>query len=164
MRAAVARLAIPYPVVVDSELEIWRRVREPRLAGPLPVQPARPAVRLPLRRGGYDETERAIQELLGEERAAVRAGPARGRPRRALAPQSDDVDGPYSGPYEAGAVWAVLDGSGTVTANGRTFAVDPSGLLRARSRILAARPASFELVIGEGVRCHAVCFTPGLAT
>ena len=37
------------------------------------------------------------------------------------------MPGPYSGPYEAGAVWAVLDGAGAVTANGATVAVDGPG-------------------------------------
>ena len=31
--------------------------------------------------GGYDETEAAIQELLGVERPPLRPAPARGRPR-----------------------------------------------------------------------------------
>ena len=48
-------------------------------------------------------------------------------PDAVLAPQSPDVEGPYSGPYEAGGVWAVLDGRGAVTANGATIAVDHPG-------------------------------------
>ena len=77
-----------------------------------------------------------------------------------LSPQSPDVAGPYSGPYEAGAVWAVLEGSGVVVANGR--------------RIEVTHPGAYELVAHDrhtvgvlalelpgSVRCHAVCFTPG---
>jgi hypothetical protein len=56
----------------------------------------------------------------------------------------------------------VLDGHGTVTANGRTFAVDHPGCyqLIAHPRSTAGR---LELTVGEDVRCHAVCFTPGIA-
>jgi len=39
-------------------------------------------------------------------------------PGAMLQPQSQDVEGPYSGPYTAGGVWAVLDGSGTVLVDG----------------------------------------------
>jgi hypothetical protein len=79
-----------------------------------------------------------------------------------LAPQSDDVEGPYSGPYEAGGVWAVLDGRGTVTANGTSRSVDHPGCYE-----LISHPRStagvLNLEVGDGVRCFAVCFTPGLA-
>ena len=83
-------------------------------------------------------------------------------PGALLTPQSEDVAGPYSGPYEAGGVWAVLDGSGTVTANGRVIEVTYPG---AYELIAHERSASgtLELELGAGVRCHAVCFTPGLA-
>ena len=48
---AVARLEIPYPVVVDTDLQIWQDYGNLGLAGALPVQPGGPAVRVPLRRG-----------------------------------------------------------------------------------------------------------------
>jgi hypothetical protein len=60
-------------------------------------------------------------------------------------------------------VWAVLDGHGSVTANGETIAVDHPGAYQ-----LISHPRStageLELTLGEGVSCHAVCFTPGLAS
>src|SRR5205085_4169999 len=108
-------------VVVDTELEIWE------LYGNL-GWPARYLWGLDGHRfeyhygeGGYAETERAIQELLGIDEpmlAPLRPGD---EPGALLAVQSEDVEGPYSGPYEAGAVWAVLDGQGTITANGRAI-------------------------------------------
>ena len=77
--------------------------------------------------GGYEETERAIQELLGIEQPLLDLF----RPEEAsdaqLEPQTDDVEGTYSGPYRAGGVWAVLEGAGTVIANGRTVTVDHPG-------------------------------------
>ena len=36
---AVERLELPYPVVLDPDLEVWRLLREPRLARPLPLRP-----------------------------------------------------------------------------------------------------------------------------
>ena len=57
----------------------------------------------------------------------------------------------------------MLDGEGTVIVNGRTIAVDHPGCYE-----LIAHERSTEgeltLELGEGVRCHAVCFTPGLAS
>src|ERR1019366_7208636 len=120
VRAAVARLQICYPVVVDVEFELWQEY------GNL-GWPARYLFNQQGRlfdyhygEGGYEETELAIQELLG-------VSPPLLAPDVALAAQSDDVPGAYSGPYEAGAVWAVLDGEGIVSANGVTVAVDGPG-------------------------------------
>jgi hypothetical protein len=72
------------------------------------------------------------------------------------------VEGPYSGPYEAGAVWAVLDGAGSVKANGQPTPVQHPGAyeLIAHER---STTGELELEVGAGVTCHAVCFTPGLA-
>ena len=59
-------------------------------------------------------------------------------------------------------MWAVLDGSGTVIANGRPVAIEHPGgyVLIEHERSTAGE---LELEVGDGVRCHAVCFTPGLA-
>jgi hypothetical protein len=57
----------------------------------------------------------------------------------------------------------VLDGQGTATANGRVIAVEAPGAYE-----LVSHPVStagvLELALGDGVICHAVCFTPGLAS
>jgi len=78
-----------------------------------------------------------------------------------LEPQSEEVEGPYSGSYRAGGVWAVLEGSGEVTVNGRTLTVEGAGCYELISH---ERSTSGELALepGPGVRCYAVCFTPGL--
>jgi hypothetical protein len=160
--AAVARLGIPYAVVIDETFEIWQ------LYGNL-GWPARYLFNQEQRlfdyhygEGGYADTERAIEELLGLDGPTldpVRPEDAEGA---RLVPQSEDVAGPYSGPYEAGGVWAVLDGEGTVTANGRTLTVGHPGAYE-----LITHPRStageLELTVGTGAMCHAVCFTPGLA-
>ncbi len=160
--AAVERLAIPYPVVIDAELEIWQ------LYGNL-GWPARYLFTADGRlfdyhygEGAYAETEAAIQELLGVRRPLLAPLRPEDAADAALAVQSDDVPGPYSGPYEAGAVWAVLDGAGSVTANGTTIAVDHPGCYALVTHPHSTR-SELELEVGPGVSCHAVCFIPGLA-
>jgi thiol-disulfide isomerase/thioredoxin len=160
--AAAHRLGIPYPVVVDVELEIWQ------LYGNL-GWPARYLFNGEGRlfdfhygEGGYAESERALQELLGVEGELVQPVRPEDAEGAVLAMQSEDVPGPYSGPYEAGGVWAVLDGRGTVTANGQVQTVDHPGAYE-----LIAHPHStageLTLALSDGVTCLAVCFTPGLA-
>jgi hypothetical protein len=162
VRDAVARLGIPYPVVVDVEHEIWS------LYGNL-GWPARYLWGLDGKlfdyhygEGGYEETELAIQELLGVRRPTLEPLRPEDAPGATLAPQSEDVQGPYSGPYEAGGVWAVLDGRGSVRVNGRELIVEHPGCYE-----LVSHPRStageLDLSVGDGVQCYAVCFTPGLA-
>ena len=82
MRDAVARLGVPYPVAVDTEYDVWE------LYGNL-GWPARylfdqrgMLLHYHYGEGGYDETELAIQELLGStSRCSPRSGPRR-RPTR----------------------------------------------------------------------------------
>ena len=112
--------------------------------------------------GGYDETERAIQELLEIDEPLLEPLRPEDAPGAQLTPQTGDVEGPYSGPYEAGGVWAVLDGEGSVTANGRTIAVTHAGAYELVSHARSTA-GELDLQLGEGVTCHAVCFTPGLA-
>jgi thiol-disulfide isomerase/thioredoxin len=162
VRAAVDRLQIPYPVVVDVEFQIWREY------GNL-GWPARYLFNQQGRlfdyhygEGAYDETERVIQRLLGLEGPILPPVRSADAPEARLVPQSEDVPGPYNGPYEAGGVWAVLDGEGTATANGSVVTVDHPGCYE-----LIAHPRStagvLSLETSEGVTCHGVCFTPGLA-
>jgi thiol-disulfide isomerase/thioredoxin len=161
--AAVERLGIPYPVVADPELEIWQ------LYGNL-GWPARYLfnqegllAEYHYGEGGYLETELAIQELLdlsGEPTVdPIRPEDA---PGAVLSPQSEDrLEPPFDGPYEAGGVWAVLDGDGTVTANGDGTAVTHAGcyeLIEHENSTIG----ELELRIGPGVKCFGVCFTPGV--
>jgi hypothetical protein len=112
--------------------------------------------------GGYADTELAIQELLGLDAPIVPPMRPEDDPGAELVPQSEDVAGPYSGPYEAGGVWAVLDGQGWVAVDGHRLAVDHPGAYE-----LISHPVStsgvLELELSPGVTCYAVCFTPGRA-
>jgi hypothetical protein len=162
VREAVARLEVPYPVVIDAELEIWNRYGN--LGWPARYLFSQQGMLFDrhLGEGAYDETELAIQELLGVDQPLVEPHRPEDAPGAQLEPQSEDVEGPYSGPYTAGGVWAVLDGSGTITVDGRSLTIDHPGAYE-----LIAHPQSttgeLRLEVGAGVRCHAVCFTPGLA-
>jgi hypothetical protein len=161
VRDAVARLAVPYPVALDTEFDVWD------LYGNL-GWPARylfdqrgMLIHYHYGEGGYDETELAIQELIGADQPVLTPFGPEEAPDAVLEPQTDDVEGPYCGPYTAGEVWAVLEGSGTVTANGAAVAVDHPG---AYQLIAHKRSTTGELTleVGAGVTCYATCFTPGL--
>jgi hypothetical protein len=161
VREAVERLGIRYPVVVDAELEIWSLYGN--LGWPARYLFDREGMLFEYHygEGAYAETELAIQELLGLERAVVPVRRPEDEPGALLIAQSPDVEGPYSGPYEAGAVWAVLDGTGVVTINERPIEVCQPGAyeLIAHDRHTSGR---LQLVLPDSVRCYAVCFTPGL--
>jgi thiol-disulfide isomerase/thioredoxin len=162
--SAVERLQVPYPVVVDAEYEIWNLYGN--LGWPARYLFNQEGVLFDFHygEGGYDETERAIQELLEiADEPLVTPRRAEDVPGAQLTPQSEDVEGPYSGPYEAGAVWAVLDGTGTVEANGRTIAVEHPGAYELITHAVSTA-GTLELTVGDGVTCYAVCFTPGLAS
>src|SRR5437016_5711557 len=111
VRVAVARLGIPYPVVVDSELQIWEHYGN--LGWPARYLWGQDGMLFEQHygEGGYADTERAIQQLLGIDEPVLDPLRPEDDPEALLEAQSEDVEGPYSGPYRAGAVWAVLDGS-----------------------------------------------------
>jgi hypothetical protein len=162
---AVARLGIAYPVLVDVEFELWQEFGNLGWPARYLFDQNGSLFEYHYGEGGYAETELAIQELLGVQRPPLEAVRPEDAPDAVLAPQSEDVMGLYQGPYEAGGVWAVLDGAGTVQvggAGGRAVSVHHPGAYE-----LITHPHStagvLELEPGNGVRCHAVCFTPGLA-
>ena len=161
VRDAVARLDLGYPVAIDTDFEVWQ------LYGNL-GWPARylfddrgMLLHYHYGEGGYEETELAIQEVLGVEAPVIAPLRPEEAPDARLEPQTDDVEGPYSGPYTAGGVWAVFGGSGSVEVNGRTIEVDHPGAyeLIAHDR---STTGELSLAVGAEVTCYAVSFTPGL--
>jgi len=112
--------------------------------------------------GAYEETEREIQALCGGSGPPIPPQRPEDRPGAILKPQSEDREGSYSGPYEAGGVWAVLEGEGTVTVNRRELRISDPGCYELISHGYS-RCGRLELSCSAGVRCHAICFTPGLA-
>ena len=162
VRAAVERLQIPYPVVVDLDYAIWQEYGNLGWPARYLFNQEGTLAEYHYGEGAYGDTELVIQELLGVEQPTVEPVRPEDAPEALLKQQSADVEGPYSGPYEAGAVWAVLDGAGEVTANETVIGVDHPGCyeLIAHERSTAGE---LELTVGDGVDCHATCFTPGLA-
>jgi hypothetical protein len=163
VRAAVACLDVDYPVVIDAELEIWDLYGNEGWPARYVWDRRGVLFDVHFGEGAYADTERAIQELLGVEREPVAPLRPEDVPGVLLPAQTPDQPGPYSGPYEAGGVWAVLDGTGVATANGREIAVEHPGAypLVEHEHHTAGM---LELRVGDGVVCHAVCFTPGVAS
>jgi len=162
VRAAVERLGIEYPVVVDERLEIWDFYGNEGWPARYLFNRDLTLHSMHYGEGAYEETEREIQELLGIEREPVAPVRPEDVPGILLPAQTEDQPGAYSGPYEAGGVWAVCEGSGVLLVNGAEVRVDGCGAYP-----LLEHPhhtaGTLELEAGEGVACHATCFTPGAA-
>jgi hypothetical protein len=161
VRDAVARLDVPYPVAIDTDYDVWDLYGNRGWPARYLFDQRGMLVEFHYGEGAYADSELAIQELLGLEQPVLAPFRPEEAPDAQLEPQTDDVEGPYSGPYTAGAVWAVLDGSGVVEVGDRTIAVDHPGAyeLIAHER---STTAELSLEVGDSVTCHAVCFTPGL--
>jgi thiol-disulfide isomerase/thioredoxin len=159
--AAVERIGISYPVVVDDSFEIWMEYGNLGWPARYLFDGDSRLFEFHYGEGAYAETEAAIGELLGVEIEPVEPIRPSDAPGAELALQSDDVAGAYSGPYEAGEVWAVLDGSGDVSANGRAIHVDHPGAYELIVHEHSTQ-GELELDVGDGVECFGVCFIPGL--
>jgi thiol-disulfide isomerase/thioredoxin len=162
VEAAVARLGIPYPVVIDERLELWDFYGNEGWPARYLWDLDGALYSMHYGEGAYAETEREIQALLGVERELVPPPRPEDAEGVLLPAQTADQPGAYSGPYEAGGVWAVLEGAGTVRVNGRKILVDGP-----RAYPLLEHPhhtvGELAFEVGEGVTCHATCFTPGVA-
>ena len=168
VRDAVARLEIAHPVLIDSELEVWQEYENVGWPARYLFDGHARLFDYHFGEGAYAETELAIQELVGVQREPLAPLRPEDAPDALLVAQTQDQEGAYSGRYEAGGVWAVLDGSGTVTVNG--------GLGAGGRELDVAHPGAYplleherhtagvlELELGTGVSCLATCFTPGIA-
>jgi hypothetical protein len=167
VRAAVARLEVEYPVLIDSEFLLWQEYENEGWPARYLFDGRARLFEYHFGEGGYADTELAIQELLGVQREPVAPMRPEDAPGALLAPPSSDQQGAYSGPYEAGGVWAVLDGRGVVsvrdgTGAARTVNVEHPGaypLLEHQRHTIG----ELELALGPDVICLATCFVPGLA-
>jgi hypothetical protein len=169
VRAAIARLEIVHPVLLDSNFALWQDYENAGWPGRYLWNAAGLLADYHYGEGGYDETELAIQALLGVEREPLRPLRPEDAPgARLVVPSEERREEPWSGPYEAGGVWAVLEprrseGPASVLVNGRELTVAHPGaaLLIEHDH---HRAGELELDLGDGVRCDAVCFTAGLAS
>jgi thiol-disulfide isomerase/thioredoxin len=114
VRDAVARLGIDYPVLIDSRLTVWQDYGNEGWPARYLFDGRARLFDYHYGEGAYRETELAIQELLGLEREPLVALRPEDAPEAELVAQTADQEGPYSGSYEAGGVWAVFDGAGPV--------------------------------------------------
>jgi hypothetical protein len=159
---AVARLGIDYPVVVDVDHQIWLEYENLGWPARYLFTGDHRLFEYHFGEGGYAETETAIQELLGIERETLAPMRPEEHPEAMLAAQTDDVAGPYSGPYEAGGVWGVFEGEGVAIVNGRRIEIAATGAYELISHERHTE-AVLELETSGGLQVLAVCFTPGLA-
>jgi thiol-disulfide isomerase/thioredoxin len=159
---AVEDLGIEYPVVLDSQLEIWDFYGNEGWPGRYLWDRRGALYSMHYGEGAYQETEREIQALLGVERAPVPPLRPEDAPGVLLPAQTEDQPGAYSGPYEAGAVWGIFEGGGEVEVCGRRIEIPGTGC-----HPLIEHPhhtaGVLELRVGEKLTCHATCFTPGVA-
>jgi len=162
VRAAVARLGISYPVLIDSRLELWQEYENEGWPARYLFDGRGRLFDYHYGEGAYAETELAIQELLGLELEPLEPIRPEDAPDALLQPQTEDQPGAYCGPYEAGGVWGVFAGSGSVIVNGAEHEIPSAGAYPLIEHERHTR-AVLELTPGPGVSCLATCFTPGLA-
>jgi hypothetical protein len=178
VRDAVARLEISHPVLIDSEFEVWQEYENRGWPARYLFDGHARLFDYHYGEGGYEETELAIQELLGVKRDPLPPLRPEDAPDARLLPQTPEQPGAWSGSYEAGEVWAVLNGAGTVTVEVDGAPHEHSnGSGSAGARIITVEhPGAYPLVkhdrhtagtldlqLGTGVECLATCFMPGLA-
>jgi hypothetical protein len=161
VRRAVERLEIPWAVLIDSDLEVWDIYGNQGWPARYLWEPSQELHSFHYGEGAYAETEREIQSLLGVTGDVVAPVRPEDAPEALIAPQTDDQPGAYSGPYEAGGVHAVVEGSGLLRANGREIAVREPGCIclfdHGRHTV-----GELSLDADPGVVVHATCFTPGV--
>lgn len=168
VRAAVARLGIKHPVLIDSELELWREYENEGWPARYLFDGHARLFEYHFGESGYVASELAIQELLGVEREPLAPLRPEDAPGASIVAPTPEQQGAYSGTYEAGGVWAVLGGSGEVRVNGgrpgggSELAIDGPGAypLIEHERHTAG---VLELDCDDSVECVATCFTPGAA-
>ena len=162
-RAAVARLGIVHAVLLDTNFALWREYENAGWPGRYLWNADGMLADYHYGEGAYADCERAICGLQREPLAPRRP---QDEPNATLVvPSEDRLAEPLSGPYEAGAAWAVLDPrspQARISVNGRELAVGYAGAHLLVRHECHTR-GELELGIGADVRCDAVCFTPGLA-
>src|SRR4051795_12670717 len=90
VRRAVARLEIPWPVAIDTELEVWDIYGNEGWPARYLWDSEQILHSLHYGEGAYEETEREIQGLLGVERERLAPLRPEDRPGVLLAPQTPD--------------------------------------------------------------------------
>ena len=169
MRAAVARLGIAHPVLLDTDFALWQEYENAGWPGRYLWGPDGMLVDYHYGEGAYDECERAIGELLGVAReplAPLRPEDAPGA--RLVAPSPDRLEPPFDGPYEAGArvggARPAAAGAARRTAassrsstRARTCSIEHDAPQRRRARARARRAACAATASASRPGWHAGC-------
>ena len=183
VRAAVARLGIEYPVLIDRELEVWRDYENQGWPARYLFDGRARLFEYHYGEGAYAETELAIQELLGVEREPLEPMRPEDAPDAQLLPRPRTRRAPTRAPTRpaaCGRCWTFGDPLDlrTVVGNGtgRCRATDDASEPAVATELQVSHPGAYPwsstsatpracstLEIGPGVECHATCFTPGLA-
>jgi hypothetical protein len=168
VRAAVRRLGIGHAVLIDSELQLWQEYENEGWPARYLFDGRARLFEYHYGEGAYEETELAIQQLVGVEREPLAPLRAEDAPGAILAAPTPEQPGAYSGPYEAGGVWAVLDGAGALRASDERSGASVQLQVEAAGAYPLfehARHTAGELRLdpGPGLGCLATSFTPGLA-
>ena len=161
-RAAVARLGVSHPVLLDQDLTFFGEYENEGWPVRFLYDGRARLFEYHYGEGAYAETELAIQRLLGVERDVLDPLRPEDEPGALLSAPSAGHPGAYSGEYEAGSVWVVLDGAGTVAVNGAEIEISGAGaypLLEHRRHT----KGTIEIAMGSGVACLRTSFLPGLA-
>lgn len=156
VRAAVRRLGIAHPVLIDETFALWHDYENAGWPARYLWDQRGMLAHYHYGSGGYEETEREIQRLLAVARPVLAVDP----PHDLVQPSEDRLEAPWSGPYEAGEVWAVLEGAGKICVNGKPHEIAFAGahLLIEHAHHTAG---TLELEFAGGVRCYGVCFEAG---
>lgn len=162
IEAAVERLGIEQAVLLDPDFEYWRAFDNPGWPARYLFGPELMLTEVHYGEGGYEETEAAIQELLGIDQPLTELiEPADGMDAELIVPTADQP-GAYCGPYGAGQVWVVSEGSGVLIVNGEPHEINAAG-----AHLLIDHghhcDAVLELSAEPSLTVHATCFSAGLA-
>ena len=149
VRRAVERLEIPWPVRDRLRPRGLGHLRQPGLAGALPVGPgAASCTRCTTARAPTWRPSSRSRRCWASRATPLAPVRPEDAPDALIAPQTEDQPGAYSGPYEAGGVWAVVEGSGRRARQRRACWRSPS---RAASRWSStARHTRGELALEAG--------------
>lgn len=158
-RAAIEALGIEHPVVLDPDFECWRAYENPGWPARYLFGRGLTLVDVHHGDGAIRETELAIREQLGIEGEPGADCPPDDADELLVVPTASR-EGNGSGPYAAGEVWAVCDGSGRLEVNGEPVEVERAGAVR-----LISHPHHFEGVLdldaGDGVEVLETVFLAG---
>src|SRR3954451_2419837 len=162
VEAAVARLGIEHPVVVDSNLQVWDMYGNAGWPARYLWDQDGALFSMHYGEGAYAETELEIAELLGLDAEPLAPLRPEDMPGVVLPAQTADQPGAHQGPYEAGAVHVVCDGRGQLQVNGDVVAVEGCGCYTVVEHPRHTRGV-LSLAAGAGVDVLATCFTPAPA-